>query len=79
MACLNSSGTFSAPSVGDIDRPDNDSDGCAARDLDTFDAIVLLLAHSNSDLEPERDEAYERAAARARSNDFEDTNGKDWT
>lgn len=27
----------------------------------------------------EPDEAYERAAARARSNDFEDTNGRDWT
>ncbi len=26
-----------------------------------------------------RDEDYERAAARARSNDFEDTDGKDWT
>ena len=27
----------------------------------------------------DRDEAYERAAARARANDFEDTDGKDWT
>lgn len=27
----------------------------------------------------ERDEAYERAAARARNNDFADTSGKDWT
>ena len=27
----------------------------------------------------ERDEAYERAAARARNNDFADTGGKDWT
>jgi len=27
----------------------------------------------------EPDEAYERAAARARLNDFEDTDGKDWT
>jgi hypothetical protein len=25
------------------------------------------------------DEAYERAAARARNNDFADTGGKDWT
>ena len=29
--------------------------------------------------DPEPDDAYERAAARARSNDFEDTHGKDWT
>lgn len=29
--------------------------------------------------EQEPDEAYERAAARARSNDFEETGGKDWT
>lgn len=27
----------------------------------------------------QRDEAYERAAARARGNDFADTGGKDWT
>ena len=27
----------------------------------------------------ERDEVYERAAARARNNDFADTGGKDWT
>lgn len=27
----------------------------------------------------ERDEAYERAAARARNNDFAETGGKDWT
>lgn len=27
----------------------------------------------------ERDEAYEKAAARARNNDFADTNGRDWT
>jgi hypothetical protein len=27
----------------------------------------------------ERDDAYERAAARARNNDFADTGGKDWT
>jgi hypothetical protein len=26
-----------------------------------------------------RDETYERAAARARNNDFADTGGKDWT
>lgn len=29
--------------------------------------------------EDTRDDAYERAAARDRRNDFEDTNGKDWT
>jgi hypothetical protein len=29
--------------------------------------------------EDRRDEAYERAAARARNNDFADTGGKDWT
>jgi hypothetical protein len=29
--------------------------------------------------EDPRDEAYERAAARARNNDFADTGGKDWT
>lgn len=27
----------------------------------------------------ERDDAYERAAARARDNDFAETGGKDWT
>jgi hypothetical protein len=27
----------------------------------------------------ERDDAYERAAARSRNNDFADTGGKDWT
>lgn len=29
--------------------------------------------------EEPRDEAYERAAARARGNDFERTNNRDWT
>ncbi len=29
--------------------------------------------------EDPRDDAYERAAARARGNDFRDTAGKDWT
>jgi hypothetical protein len=29
--------------------------------------------------ERRRDDAYERAAARARDNDFADTNGVDWT
>jgi hypothetical protein len=31
------------------------------------------------DAEGNRDEAYERAAARARNNDFAETGGKDWT
>ena len=29
--------------------------------------------------EDDRDEDYERAASRARSNDFADTDGRDWT
>lgn len=38
------------------------------------------LIHCPQCCEPdERDEAYERAAARARNNDFADTGGKDWT
>lgn len=42
-------------------------------DCEVFDAETLHSA------EPEHDEAYERAAARARSNDFAETGGKDWT
>lgn len=45
-----------------------------------------LLSHGNvceycdrSIVIDDRDEDYERAAARARSDDFADTNGKDWT
>lgn len=30
-------------------------------------------------IDEEVDEEYERAAARARSNDFEETGGRDWT
>jgi hypothetical protein len=33
----------------------------------------------NESRQPERDDAYERAAARARTNDFAETGGKDWT
>jgi hypothetical protein len=38
------------------------------------------LIHCPQCCQPEeRDEAYERAAAKARNNDFADTGGKDWT
>ena len=43
--------------------------------MDLVDAYML-------DTDPpyvEYDEEYERAASRARGNDFEDTGGKDWT
>ncbi len=45
------------------------------------DAIIAIdddEGLDRNDDEP-RDEAYERAAARARQNDFELTGGKDWT
>lgn len=38
-----------------------------------------IASHAARLDEGERDEAYERAAARARGNDFADTGGKDWT
>jgi hypothetical protein len=36
-------------------------------------------AWSGGVAQTERDEAYERMAARARSNDFAETGGRDWT
>ena len=36
-------------------------------------------AREREEFDGPRDDAYERAAARARSNDFEETGGKDWT
>jgi hypothetical protein len=38
-----------------------------------------LFCPQCSGADDDRDEAYERAAARARNNDFADTGGKDWT
>ncbi len=37
------------------------------------------MANAVTESQEPVDEAYERAASRARSNDFEDTGGKDWT
>jgi len=42
-------------------------------------ACVETGDHFGTVDDQDRDEAYERAAARARSNDFADTDGKDWT
>lgn len=41
----------------------------------TYGCIQCAPAAGRDD----EDEAYERAAERARGNDFEDTDGKDWT
>lgn len=45
--------------------------------LDRRDSKAAIL-HCPACIE-ERDVSYERAAARARNNDFADTGGKDWT
>lgn len=48
--------------------------------VDYETTTVLCNACAEQDDAPDdRDEAYERAASRARSNDFKDTGGKDWT
>lgn len=39
-------------------------------------AVTPDMKHAR---DPDEDPAYERAATRARGNDFEDTGGKDWT
>ena len=44
-----------------------------------FECRACGMPTRKAEPEPERDEAYERAAARARLNDFEDTDGRDWT
>ena len=43
------------------------------------DGICANCGEAFRPLEDEEDEAYERAASRARLNDFEETGGKDWT
>jgi hypothetical protein len=40
---------------------------------------VEKWCHDNPPEPEDRDDDYERAAERARGNDFEDTDGKDWT
>jgi hypothetical protein len=42
-------------------------------------SVDVELTDYEIELPEERDEAYERAAAKARGNDFEATGGKDWT
>lgn len=44
-----------------------------------LEVIKIVIPLPLVESEQGEDEAYERAAARARSNDFEDTDGKDWT
>ena len=49
-------------------------------DADGRDTGEYLEVGGVPELEPDtRDPAYERAAARARGNDFLETGGKDWT
>jgi hypothetical protein len=43
------------------------------------DIYCSVACESQATWEDERNEAYERAAARARLDDFERTGGKDWT
>jgi hypothetical protein len=52
---------------------------CRACDMRYNQHLERMDSDVNWRIDPEPDEAYERAAARARNNDFEDTNGKDWT
>ena len=49
---------------------------CGASGAVRIDPVDVQF--DGGDEEP-RDDDYEQAAARARANDFEDTNGKDWT
>lgn len=51
----------------------------AAEAGETIDPDELEQFAAEKRAEDARDEAYERAAARARGNDFADTGGKDWT
>ena len=53
--------------------------GCDAPSVDTYNGWPWCQTCLDELAELDRDPAYERAAARARSNDFEDTDGRDWT
>lgn len=61
----------------------NRTDICPSRDdaqghiLDTDTGCCALCGKPYA--EPARDDAYDRASARARRSDFAETNGKDWT
>ena len=62
------------PPCQDCDKPTNNTD----EDGQPL-CLVCEEARDESLANDVRDEAYERAARRARANDFEDTDGKDWT
>ena len=53
--------------------------GCDAPSVDTYQGWPWCQTCLDELADQDRDPAYERAAARARSNDFEDTDGRDWT
>ena len=53
--------------------------GCDAPSVDTHQGWPWCQTCLDDLAEQDRDPAYDRAAARARSNDFEDTDGRDWT
>lgn len=64
-----------ANAIDETDMPE--ADRCA---LDVHvDAALRHVQAMLSAAERATDEAYDRAVARARSNDFADTGGKDWT
>lgn len=52
---------------------------CRADGSDCRNVACECAAGAAWEWEPMRDAEYERAAARARGNDFEATDGRDWT
>jgi hypothetical protein len=62
------------------DETDKELPGWAAANPVIRIAQVIITETPDEDAETEeRDEAYERAAARSRADDFAATGGKDWT
>ena len=64
---------------GEPDAPFRFTDYTSRNAVDEIHLCRECWAKRDGEPEEERDEAYERAAARARSNDFERTGGRDWT
>lgn len=61
------------------DQTDSDWGSVKLVPLQKVIDVILEQLHDIVSQEEQRNDPHERAAARARSNDFEDTNGRDWT
>ena len=61
------------------DAPHSDDEVADLKPLvEQIETVIRQIDYRLND-DPHRDEAYERAAAKARANDFAETGGKDWT